>query len=748
MVEERIYLGKVKVVSEKYVLLEPVLFSDVSKKSWEGVVPIDQRHELFPDKGFVFWFKPHVSPLKDSYWEFEIESHPDYVSGTGKKEKYQVRIFGTAPYYKESVEVIDLRGAGAEREIREALTSKYGMILRPAPIMRNVMLWIKEEVWLGPVKLVQSSVSGNWRIEAEKGDDDFSALEVSEPDIENLKIVQCEGKRFVVPPGQNTGKKIGVCNWDPDEQLAKRLLKRIGKLDPDVKTGLGVAKAAFDAYLDALSKKKANLLGADLEQELAREERIRELKALVEKNIPIVDEAVRVFCESEHFKKRIKAIEGEAAASARSEITKRVEEELKGKRAEIESVTARFKTKKGELAEAEKKLRARQEDLERKVGAYDSEFVKRLRTMAEKPDGVFPELAVFRQALVPGLGAGSGGGFPSALLPAHYSGIEVSLTILEDKKALIKRLQSVFHENGFSPMLGNRLMSGFLSGLVPVVKGERAYEAIRLFANCVAGGRLNWIPISGSLFDPQDLFGTSDRSGKFVPHPAGLLKTIKDAHGTPDSLTVVVLDGYDRAPIDSYLLPLMQSRADVGTTADKGLPLHMHLGEESGDADARSIRIGWPGNVLLAFIPAENAVHSPSARFWRFAASVDCTRGPVFPSAGGLRHPDADSGPKDISEILASQWVSWKEEAKTAPLTELDSGLVEAESVAGIRFREEAIRFYSAGIVTEAEDPKKEMFISTILERVVNNGSDAKAIIDKIGLEIDDDLNIAILIKR
>ena len=743
MVENRVFLGKVRVVSEKYVLLEPLLISDVSKKAWEDSVPTDRRSELFPDKGCIFWFKPHVSPLKDSFWEFEIAEHPGYVPGNGM-EKYQIPLYGGDSYYKESIEVVDLRTAGTEKEIREALTSKEGMTLGHAPVMRHAILWVEEKVWLGPVKCVQGSVAGKWRIEAEKGDDDFSALEMREPDLENLRLVQCEGKRYVVPPYQNIGKKIGVRNWDASEQFVKRLLKRIGKLDPNVKKALEVTKTVFDVYLDALAKSKANLLDADLERELAREDRIKELKDLVEKNLPIIDEAAGMFCESEHFKNRIKTIEVEAAASARSEITKQVEEELKARRAEIESVTARIKSKKGELADAEKKLIAHREELGKKAGAYDAEFGQRLREMAEKPEALFPDLAVFRYALGAGLSTGSGGGFPAALLPTHDPIAEMSPTIFEDKKALIKRLQSVFHKDGFSPMLGNRLMSGFLSGLVPVVKGERAYEAIRLFSDCIAGGRVNWIPISGSLFDPQDLFGSSDRSGGFIPHPAGLLKTIKDAYATPESLTVVVLDGYDRAPIDSYLLPLMQSRAGLGTTLDKGIPLHMHLGEESGSADAYSIRVGWPGNVLLALIPAENPTYSPSARFWKMAASIDCARGPIFTTASGLRHPDADSERSDGSEILTSKWASWKEEAKTSPLTELEPGLAEAESAAGIRFREEAIRFYSAGIVAEMEEPKKEMFISTILERVVSNGSDVKTILAKIGQEIDEDLDSAI----
>ena len=86
MAEDLIYLGKVKFVSEKFVTIEPILFSDPTKKRWEGTIPAAQRWISFPDNGIVFWFKPHTPtlPLKDSYWSgvLVLSTREIPVSGT------------------------------------------------------------------------------------------------------------------------------------------------------------------------------------------------------------------------------------------------------------------------------------------------------------------------------------------------------------------------------------------------------------------------------------------------------------------------------------------------------------------------------------------------------------------------------------------------------------------------------------------------------------------------------------------
>ena len=62
--------------------------------------------------------------------------------------------------------------------------------------------------------------------------------------------------------------------------------------------------------------------------------------------------------------------------------------------------------------------------------------------------------------------------------------------------------------------------------------------------------------MTSAIADVQDLFGKLEH-GTFVPHPAGLLDIIRAAreHEGP---FLVVLDGINRGPTESYLLPLLR----------------------------------------------------------------------------------------------------------------------------------------------------------------------------------------------
>ena len=753
MAEDLIYLGKVKFVSEKFVIIEPILFSDPSKKRWDGTIPSAQRRYSFPDNGVVFWFKPHTptAPQKDSYWEFEIDEHPEYQQKPTNRDKFQVRIH-SEPYYRESIEVIDLRHAGSARDIREGLTSKEGFPLRIAPVMRTAMLWIEEALWLGPIKPIKCTDTGRWRVEGRKGDEDFSAIDALVPDSENFRSVQCDGTRHILPPGGNIGTKIGIRNWEPDEQLAKRLLKRIGKLDPELLKALEVTKKTFDGYISILSRKETGLFGADLEQELARKERILELKDIIERNIPIAEEAVRIFCSSEHFKKTLEQEKAEIREPIRIEVTRKTEDELKGKRADIEGIGKKISEKKVELTLVDKKLKQHKDDLDKKAGAYDVEFSKKLRALAERPDVLFPELAVFRHALSSGGGDTVDGTLPLCLVEDVRKTTTVVPDIVRDKEQLLKLMTTAFNKNGFSPFLGNRLLSGFLSGLVPVVAGDRAYESIEIFARHVSGARLLWVPVSGSLYEPHDLFGVTDRSGKFIPHPAGLLGAIHNAHESPDTLFIVVLDGFNRAPIDSYLLPLLQCKLDCHVGGGtRFLPLHSSLVRDGENPGVISARLFWPNNVLIALTPSGDGSFATSREFWRYALLLDTKQGPIFPSDDESKHPDNMPTTGSVSEVPRSVLGAWIEEARSKSLTDTTPWLSEAEKAMGIRIREESLRFYAACLASdmEAPDAKKQVFLSSVLPRISAAETDTNTVLGKCGLAVDGDTdNVISLIRQ
>jgi hypothetical protein len=162
------------------------------------------------------------------------------------------------------------------------------------------------------------------------------------------------------------------------------------------------------------------------------------------------------------------------------------------------------------------------------------------------------------------------------------------------------------------------------AGLVPIVEGQRAYALLRAYGQAIAGGRVQWIPVTPTLIEPADLLGRREAaSGRFVPAATGLLDVVADA-ADRDELHLVVLDGCNRAPVEAYLLPILQA-AQAGRAGDatRAIPLASAAALAEDDPYRRFAQLGWPPNVLIACVPVDGPAALPiGADAWRHFAMV------------------------------------------------------------------------------------------------------------------------------
>jgi len=149
--------------------------------------------------------------------------------------------------------------------------------------------------------------------------------------------------------------------------------------------------------------------------------------------------------------------------------------------------------------------------------------------------------------------------------------------------------------------------AAFASGFVPVVSGARALEALDAYAHVMCGGRQVLVEVTSAIADVQDLFGKLEH-GTFVPHPAGLLDIIRAAreHEGP---YLVVLDGINRGPTESYLLPLLR----LVRNHKASIPLFHPQAIDPSDAYQSEARLQWPTNLLLAATVIEGPTTLPVA---------------------------------------------------------------------------------------------------------------------------------------
>lgn len=107
--------------------------------------------------------------------------------------------------------------------------------------------------------------------------------------------------------------------------------------------------------------------------------------------------------------------------------------------------------------------------------------------------------------------------------------------------------------------------AAIVAGLTPVTLGPAALAALTAYADGACGGRLMIIHVSPSALQPRDL---DDAPGGGLVAAAGAAKDI-------DGLSLVVLEGANRSPLEGSVVPLLQMM-DIGLsplTSARGLRL-------------------------------------------------------------------------------------------------------------------------------------------------------------------------------
>ena len=167
--------------------------------------------------------------------------------------------------------------------------------------------------------------------------------------------------------------------------------------------------------------------------------------------------------------------------------------------------------------------------------------------------------------------------------------------------------------------VGYRIHSAIRAGLLPVLAGPRALNALEAYARVTCGGRIFRLNVAPSFLEPGDLFGKLDPvRGVFLPHPAGLADVLEIARRSP-GLALVVVEGANRAPTESYLLPVIQC-----ALGKVNLKLFHPALISSEDTYRNLAEIQWPSNVLLSATIVEGPTTLPLSRnLWDTAVLIE-----------------------------------------------------------------------------------------------------------------------------
>lgn len=673
-----IYIGRVKWVHENYeknyrhATVEPLIRSSEDQKRWFGSIedPLDE----FPARGFVNW---HDSPngLKEGdFRQFDVEPHPFY-KGEPDKEEFQVR------NSKYPTEILDLRDIGSERDIRILLTTK-GVFLNERPLNQRCLLWIQDEKWVGPVNLEKRAGTSSWLLAPSQRLDNIRSWKIPPAAIQQVEL---EGTRYLLTPNQeNLGNYLGSITWEADEVLAKRVLNRLLKRDRKTAEALDISKKVFKEYIESIER--SGLVGLELTQELAFRQRIQEIMRVIVNNEELLDEAASVCFAIGPVKQKMEEKAEKEYQKKLSDHEARLDTDLTAKKEEIEDAKTCLDEKKSQLESLRNDIVIAEQKLARLVDQFDAELTEKLREVAEKPERLFAEMAF--------IGAISTAIRPMTSLAPQGANrgkrvVVPDVPAIREPSDLVGKLSQRLLSIGVSPQVGQALHCSLSSGTIPVVTGPDAFDVVRAYVDSVTGGVLHWIPVGGALFEPTDLLGRIDPSScSFVPHPGGLLDLLLD---DSDAVHLAVLDGFNRAASDGYLLPLVQLLRDETKGADRlSIPLVPPGMAQDRDPYGTAHHVAWSRNVLLVLRPTTGTSVLPVPNeLWAHCVVIDTEL-----EVGAVGSP-----PKHALRVSKTDWEIWFNRALSlsVPIEKLSKHpRASAPLPRGIRRKIE--RLYGAGV--------------------------------------------------
>jgi hypothetical protein len=249
------------------------------------------------------------------------------------------------------------------------------------------------------------------------------------------------------------------------------------------------------------------------------------------------------------------------------------------------------------------------------------------------------------------------------ILPPWHFQSKTHIELLQEQQELQLKLSASFEMKRITPISAGLLHAAFLSGLMPVLSGDAAYDAVDCYASCVAGSRLLWLPISPTTFEPGDLLGRLNAATlRFTPQPGNVLDLLLQASNS-DDLFIVVLDGINRAPIDAYLNPILSCYADAWIEDHKRRALSLvHPSMlDANNAYYGASRVVWPPNVLLAGIWIEGAMTVPTpAAFWNSVAVL-----PIKQLSAEGEYQNGSSEDTTLAAVSLGVWRGWRDAAGT-----------------------------------------------------------------------------------
>jgi hypothetical protein len=650
----------------EFARLRPI--SVESDGEWKA---IDDPKYLFGDEGLIFWWKPHTG-CKDLLWRLFVSPQPKY-DGIQKRDRFQVREGSASP-------VEELFSCGttlSDDQLRLLLDE--GAQFDKAPLGK-VLFRLEGDRCAGPLEL--SFINGRWSC---PDNDIRSRVPVSHFNEGDFRLIRNDGTQHsVLGPRSKLPAHSAYLNAQTPIHVLHGLVKRIRRLDRPTYEALSVTYQTYDAYVDALVK--AQLPADQALMERARGERLKLIISGLKSDVSILTDLGNALLEHSEVAKRVEdAVQLEVqrkvdcAAGA-------IEEKLSELRTTLRDVEHQLASRRQTLVETETRLRAAKEEAQALHGRLAEEFSRQLNEMLTHPVSAIAQNAIFTALATGGQKESSREKNVSVEQREKVTPLVIpQSTELAEFQELRRHFGNRLADCGVSILSAPIVLGSCLSGNVPLVFGPHVDDLMQAFSAVVAGGRMFRVPVSAATYQVQDLFVKQDPLTGRMQRTSGSLGRILEQCRSLDRLVVILLEGVNRAPLESFLSPLLSSVATSGDGEEQAkIPV------DSFDGQATDW-ISWPSNVLLVGSIVEGPSSFPIPRTMLERITLIPTWfGPPLPNA-----PAADVA-TTLYELKFATWEAAQANAKKGAVSAESAKHIEALGLPSAISKKGARRFASA----------------------------------------------------
>ncbi|WP_157978900.1 hypothetical protein [Nocardia aurea] len=257
----------------------------------------------------------------------------------------------------------------------------------------------------------------------------------------------------------------------------------------------------------------------------------------------------RAIAEARASAERAELDEIEIRVAREADVLARLRKDVHAAQSELHQLNARIAGAQHQLVTAQEAVNARNEELRGDVAIAVEELVSGTRERLAS--------SIIAQALTmertPGQSRRSPAPTSVDLRPAAESHPAEERVI---KKHLITAVKS----SGMPARAAERLFAALSTQLLPITLGNGGPAALSAIATLMFSGRIVRIPVAHDFLHPVDLLGLHSAKPETFRHHHGILEAANTEAAAGD--VMVLLEGMNQAPTESYLVPWLQNRWD------------------------------------------------------------------------------------------------------------------------------------------------------------------------------------------